>query len=73
MHLVGVRVSEDLLKIVAASGMRGENDALRTKAGDAQALLYLSEGEIDEFLKTAGSATQSSTTRNTSWLTTDPH
>ena len=53
---MGIRVSQDLLKIVAASGMRGENDALRTNAGDAQALLYLREAEIDEFLKTAGSA-----------------
>jgi len=56
MHLVGIRVAENLLKIVAASGMRGENDALRTKTGDAESLLDVSEGEIDEFLKTAGSA-----------------
>ena len=56
MHFVGIRVAQDLLKIVAASGMRGENEALRAKAVHAQFLLDLSEGEIDEFLKTAGSA-----------------
>ena len=55
MHFVGIRIAQDFLKVVAAAGMGGEDETLGAEAIHAQFLLYLSEGEIDEFLETAGS------------------
>jgi hypothetical protein len=51
---VGIRIAQDFLKVVAASGMGSENESLGAKAVNAQLLLDLSKSEIDEFLETAG-------------------